>query len=161
MDIAVVRTFLEIANTGSFVDAATNLNLTETAVCARIWVLEEELGQGLFNRTKTGVTVTRAGEQSIRFATHFVQIWERARRALALPPGRVAPIALGAGVIGSNPLIPTWLRWLRREHPEYAITAHIDVPESGVPRGPGCRSRKTSPIATVGGREQKCATAIG
>ena len=36
MDINVARTFLEVVKTGSFVNAAANLNLTQTAVSARI-----------------------------------------------------------------------------------------------------------------------------
>lgn len=43
MDINVARTFLEVVKTGSFVNAAANLNLTQTAVSARIRVLEEQL----------------------------------------------------------------------------------------------------------------------
>lgn len=35
MDIAVARTFLEILKTGSFVAAAANLNITQTAVSAK------------------------------------------------------------------------------------------------------------------------------
>jgi DNA-binding transcriptional LysR family regulator len=40
MDINVARTFLEVVKTGSFVAAAANLNLTQTAVSARIRVRE-------------------------------------------------------------------------------------------------------------------------
>ncbi|MBB5372158.1 LysR family transcriptional regulator [Acidocella aromatica] len=40
MDINAARTFLEIVRTGSFVNAAANLHLTQTAVSARIRVLE-------------------------------------------------------------------------------------------------------------------------
>ncbi len=36
MDINVARTFLEVVKTGSFVNAADNLNLTQTAVSARV-----------------------------------------------------------------------------------------------------------------------------
>ena len=39
MDIGIARTFLEVVKTGSFVRAAENLNLTQTAVSARIRVL--------------------------------------------------------------------------------------------------------------------------
>ena len=42
MDIVAARTFLEIVKTGSFVRAATNLNITQTAVSARVRVLEEQ-----------------------------------------------------------------------------------------------------------------------
>ena len=96
MDIAAAKTFLEVVRTGSFVNAATALNLTQTAVSARSRVLEEQLGDAVFIRAKTGTTLTRAGEQFRRHATMLVQTWENARRAVALPPG--SPMAVTVGV---------------------------------------------------------------
>jgi DNA-binding transcriptional LysR family regulator len=85
MDIAVARTFLEILKTGSFVAAAANLNITQTAVSARIRVLEDQLGRPLFVRSKAGAQLTPAGQQFHRFATTLVQVWESAERAVASP----------------------------------------------------------------------------
>jgi DNA-binding transcriptional LysR family regulator len=67
VNIAAAKTFLAIVDTGSFVSAASNLHITRTAVSARMRVVEDELGQPLFNRTKAGVTLTPAGEQFTRF----------------------------------------------------------------------------------------------
>ena len=72
MDINVARTFLEVVKTGSFVSAATNLNLTQTAVSARIRVLEEQLDRKVFVRNKAGARLTPAGDQFLRFATSLV-----------------------------------------------------------------------------------------
>src|SRR3546814_5077284 len=69
MDISVARTFLEVVKTGSFVSAAANLNLTQTAVSARIRVLEDQLDRPVFTRNKAGAKLTPAGEQFLRFAT--------------------------------------------------------------------------------------------
>src|SRR3546814_6389219 len=68
MDIGVARTFLEVVKTGSFVNAAANLNLTQTAVSARIRVLEDQLDCPVFVRNKAGARLTPAGEQFFRFA---------------------------------------------------------------------------------------------
>src|SRR3546814_830565 len=96
MDISVARTFLVVAKTGSFVNAAVNLNLTQTAVSARIRVLEDQLDRPVFIRNKAGARLTPAGEQFFRFATTLVQVWDRARRAVALPPGRETVVTVGA-----------------------------------------------------------------
>ena len=61
MDINVARTFLEVVKTGSFVSAAANLNVTQTAVSARIRVLEEQLDRKVFIRNKAGARLTPAG----------------------------------------------------------------------------------------------------
>ena len=129
MDINVARTFLEVVKTGSFVNAAANLNLTQTAVSARIRVLEEQLDRKVFIRNKAGARLTPAGDQFLRFATSLVQIWNSARRSVALAPGRETVITIGAELSQWNPLMRHWLQWMRRECPDIAISAYIDSAE--------------------------------
>lgn len=88
MDISLARTFLEVAASGSFIAAAERLNLTQTAVSARIRTLEQCLGRSLFVRNKAGARLTPAGERFKRHAATLVQVWERARQQVALPSGR-------------------------------------------------------------------------
>ncbi|ODU20953.1 MAG: LysR family transcriptional regulator [Sphingomonas sp. SCN 67-18] len=129
MDIGVARTFLEVVKTGSFVNAAANLNLTQTAVSARIRVLEQQLDRPMFVRNKAGARLTPAGEQFFRFATTLVQVWERARRSVALPPGRETVVTMGAELSLWSPLLRQWLLWMHRECPEIAVNAQIDSAE--------------------------------
>ncbi|MBA2920508.1 LysR family transcriptional regulator [Sphingomonas sp. MAH-20] len=129
MDINVARTFLEIVKTGSFVNAAANLNVTQTAVSARIRVLEEQLDRKVFIRNKAGARLTPAGDQFLRFATSLVQVWDRARRSVALAPGHETVVTIGAELSQWNPLMRNWLLWMRRECPEIAISATIDTAE--------------------------------
>ncbi|AYJ84626.1 LysR family transcriptional regulator (plasmid) [Sphingomonas paeninsulae] len=130
MDIGVARTFLEVVKTGTFVSAAANLNLTQTAVSARIRVLEEQLDRPVFIRNKSGAKLTPAGEQFLRFATTLVQVWERARRSVALPPGRESVVTIGAELSLWSPLLRHWLLWMRRECPEFAVSTQIDSAEN-------------------------------
>lgn len=126
MDVGVARTFLEIVKTGSFVGAAANLNLTQTAVSARIRGLEMQLDRPLFTRNKAGARLTPAGEQFLRFATTMVQVWDRARQAVALPPGRDTVVTIGAELSLWSPLLRLWLIWMRRECPDIAVSTVID-----------------------------------
>lgn len=129
MDISIARTFLEVVKTGSFVGAASNLNLTQTAVSARIRVLEEQLDCPVFIRNKAGAKLTPAGEQFHRFASTLVQVWARAQRAVALPHGRETVVTIGAELSLWSPLLRHWLLWMRRECPEIAIRTQIDTSE--------------------------------
>jgi len=129
MDINVARTFLEIVKTGSFVSAAANLNVTQTAVSARIKVLEEQLDRKVFIRNKAGARLTPAGDQFFRFATSLVQTWDRARRSVALASGKETVVTIGAELSQWNPLMRHWLLWMRHQFPEIAISAYIDSPE--------------------------------
>lgn len=56
MDIALIRTFLEVAATGSFVNASERLYVTQSAVSLRVARLEQDLGKQLFSRSKSGVS---------------------------------------------------------------------------------------------------------
>ena len=47
-----------VAETGSFIDAARKMNVTQSTVSARIKVLEEEFGRSLFERSRNGAAST-------------------------------------------------------------------------------------------------------
>ena len=129
MDISAARTFLEIVKTGSFVRAAANLNVTQTAVSARIRVLEEQLDRQLFVRNKAGARLTPAGDQFLHYATTMVQIWERALHQVAMPAGRENFVTVGGEHSLWNPLLLDLLVWMRSECAAVAIRAQIDVPD--------------------------------
>jgi DNA-binding transcriptional LysR family regulator len=127
MDINLARTFLEIAKTGTFVGAAANLNLTQTAVSARIRMLEQQLDRTLYIRNKAGARLTPAGEQFFRFATSLVQIWDRARTTVALAAGRSTVVVIGVEFSQWSPLMRHWLLWMRRECPDIAVSVHVST----------------------------------
>lgn len=129
VEINAARTFLEIVKTGSFVNAASNLHITQTAVSARIRVLEEQLNRPLFIRNKAGAQLTREGHQFLRFATTLVQVWDRARQSVALPQGRELVVTVGAEISVWSPLLRHWLLWMKQECPEIAANVQIDSAE--------------------------------
>lgn len=130
MDINLARTFLEIVTTGNFLRAAERLHVTQTAVSARVRALEELLGRKLFVRNKSGAALTPAGEQFLRYAQTLVQVWERARHQVAVPPGRRAVITVGGELSLWDPLLLDWLLWMRHAAPQLALRAEVGLPES-------------------------------
>lgn len=58
-----------------------------------------------------------------------MQVWERARHQLAIPPGRTSVVALGGELSLWNPLLLDWLVWMKKDRPEIAIHAHVGVPD--------------------------------
>jgi len=129
MDVTLARTFLEIAATGGFAAAAERLNLSQTAVSARIRTLEEQLGRRLFVRNRAGARLTEAGRLFHPHAIALVQGWERARREVGLPPGRADRVAIGGQFSLWNPLMADLLSWLRRECPDLAVRMDVDAPD--------------------------------
>ncbi|MGQ0750485.1 MAG: LysR family transcriptional regulator [Betaproteobacteria bacterium] len=130
MDINLARTFLEIVTTGNFLRAADRLHVTQTAVSARVRALEELLGRKLFVRNKSGASLTSAGEQFLRYAQTLVQVWERARHQVAVPPGRRAVVTVGGELSLWDPLLLDWLLWMHHTAPQLALRAEVGLPES-------------------------------
>ncbi|MGE5513731.1 MAG: LysR family transcriptional regulator [Bacteroidota bacterium] len=129
MDIELARTFLEIVTTGSFVRAAKQLNVGQTTVSARVKLLEQQLGRPLFVRNKSGASLTPAGEQFLRYAPTFVQLWQRARHQVAVPSGHRAVLAVGSEVTLWQPLLIDWILWMRSSLADIALRVHVDVPQ--------------------------------
>jgi DNA-binding transcriptional LysR family regulator len=128
MDTEVIRTFLEIVAQRSFGAAAERLHVAQTTVSARIKLLEERLGRPLFIRNKSGAELTPAGEQLLRYAPSFVQLWERARHQVALPANKQAVLAVGGELSLWNPLLLKWLVWMREAAIEVAVRAKVGIP---------------------------------
>lgn len=129
MDIELARTFLEIVSTGSFIKAAERLHVGQTTVSARVRLLEQQLGRPLFVRNKAGASLTAAGEQFLRFAPTFVQLWQRARQQVAVPAGHRAVLTVGSEVSLWQPLLLNWVRRMRHSHSDIALRVHVDVPQ--------------------------------
>ena len=129
VDTELARTFLEIVSTGSFIRAAERLNVGQTTVSARIRTLEQQLGRPLFVRNKGGASLTPAGEQFLRYAPTFVQLWQRARHQVAVPPGHRAVLTVGSEVSLWQPLLLDWVRLMRRSLADIALRVHVDVPQ--------------------------------
>jgi DNA-binding transcriptional LysR family regulator len=129
MDIELARTFVEIVSTGSFIKAADRLHVAQTTVSARVRLLEQQLGRPLFVRNKGGASLTPAGEQFLRFAPTFVQLWQRARQQVAVPEGHRVVLTVGSEVSLWQPLLVEWVKMMRRLHADVALRVHVDVPQ--------------------------------
>ena len=87
MNLSELRTFLTIVETGSLIRASERLNVTQSTVTARLKSLEEEVGQSLITRNKSGAVMTAAGVRLHRYADTIANLWQQARQETALPDG--------------------------------------------------------------------------
>jgi DNA-binding transcriptional LysR family regulator len=87
MNLSELRTFLTIVETGSLVRASHILNVTQSTVTARLKSLEDEIGQTLIIRNKSGATMTAAGVRLHRYADTISELWQQAKQETALPDG--------------------------------------------------------------------------
>lgn len=82
MDTSTLQAFLAVAESGSFSKAADQLFLTQSAVSKRIALLEEQLGNQLFDRIGRSISVTEAGEELLPRARDILLQFDDAKRAI-------------------------------------------------------------------------------
>lgn len=125
MDLQLLKTFLEVAATGSFGAAAGRLFVTQSAVSLRVQRLEDELNRPLFERSNGGVALTAAGREFRGFATMILRNWEEARQSLGALDGMPSSMVIGA----QGSLWPRfgfeWLDRLREALPQVSIRAEL------------------------------------
>ncbi len=125
MDISLLKTFLEVARTRHFGKAADALFVTQSAVSARIKLLESYLGVALFSRRRNDIQLTPAGLRLIRHAETIVKGWSRARQEISLGEQGLRSIAIGSPFDLWSTLLRDWAAGMRREAPELGLQIEV------------------------------------
>ncbi len=122
MDIASLRAFITVADSGSFSLAADRLHLTQPAVSKRVAILEAELNTRLFDRLGRSVRLTEAGTVLLPRARRILAEVDDSRRALSNLSGVVAgPLILATSHhIGLHRLPPV-LRTFTARYPQVPL----------------------------------------
>jgi len=81
LDSELLRTFVAIADTGSFTRASDVVYRTQSAISMQIKKLEEIVGQALFVREARGVTLTSAGETLLESARRILKLLDKAEKS--------------------------------------------------------------------------------
>jgi DNA-binding transcriptional LysR family regulator len=129
MDITLLKTFLEVAATGSFVSASERLYVTQSAVSLRIQRLEDSLGKPMFTRSKAGAELTNTGREFERYALSIIRVWEEARQQVAIPEGFTRSLTIGAQYSLWPRLGFRWIDRLEQAAPDLNIRAEIGMPD--------------------------------
>ena len=94
LDLDVLRTVVEIAETGSIKQAAERVHRTPAALSMQIKKLEETLGRTLFVRNRQGMTLTSEGQRLLIYARKMVELNHAALEAFR-GPALSGEIAIG------------------------------------------------------------------
>ncbi|MGI3184915.1 LysR family transcriptional regulator [Nioella aestuarii] len=121
MNIAAIQTFLAVVRCRNLNRAAEQLNVTQSAVTARLDTLEQALGAQLLVRSRKGATLTKAGFAFLEQAEVIARTWENARARANLPRGvtRLFSFVCDPGLWPE--LGQRWIDEIRAAHPETAI----------------------------------------
>ena len=123
MNTSALQTFLAIVETGNLVRAAERLNVTQSTVTARLNSLEDDLGQRLFHRRKSGAELTSSGFKFQRYAQLMTDLWRQARQETSLPTRIEAVCNIGCHVDLWPRLGSTIFDEVRQHYPNTALSA--------------------------------------
>ncbi|HEY8566963.1 MAG TPA: LysR family transcriptional regulator [Beijerinckiaceae bacterium] len=133
MAIRDLKTFLAIAEGGSFAAAARTVRRTQSAVTVQMKALEEELGVSLFDRSKRPPTLSEAGRALVPRAAEVVRAYDR----LFQDAGASAVEGhLRLGVVPSvvTGLMPRALAALREKYPAMHVELTVGLSRDLVER---------------------------
>ena len=99
MNLTQLRTFVRVAEMGSFSKAAIELDVAQPALSRQVRLLETDLHVTLLQRTGRGVLLTDAGKRLFEHAVGILQLVARAREDL----GSNRDEATGRIVVGLPP----------------------------------------------------------
>ncbi|MFK0686656.1 LysR family transcriptional regulator [Mesorhizobium sp. IMUNJ 23033] len=121
LDVALLRTFLTIAEEGQMTAAGRRLHLTQAAISQQVRRLEESLNCKLFFRGNRSLRLTPAGDRLLSGARAIVKLNDDVQAEMSEPP-MLGEVRLGAPTDIVNSFLPTALRVFAREYPRVEVT---------------------------------------
>jgi DNA-binding transcriptional LysR family regulator len=121
VDLALLRAFAAVAETGGMTSAAKALNLTQAAVSQQIRRLEEFFGSQLFSRDNRRSELTPCGERLLAYAQRMLalndEVW-----GIMTSPDFEGEIRLGVPHDIITPFIPPILKSFNQHWPRVRVT---------------------------------------
>lgn len=125
LDLDVLRTFVAIAETGSFTTAATAVFRTPSAVSMQIKKLEDILGRSVFSRDARSVSLTTDGEMLLGYARRMLAINREAVSKFIIPEIS-GVVRIGSPDDYGERILPHVLKRFAHSHPSIAVDVIID-----------------------------------
>ncbi|MFR0356105.1 LysR substrate-binding domain-containing protein [Streptomyces sediminimaris] len=121
-----LRTFLAVAQTLSFTQAARRLGLRQSTVSQHVRRLEDATGRQLFSRDTHSVELTEDGEAMLGFARRILQVQEQAAAFFTGTRLR-GRLRFGASEDFVLTRLPEILEGFRHDHPEVDLELTVEL----------------------------------
>jgi DNA-binding transcriptional LysR family regulator len=130
VDLAALRLFVAVAQTGKISAGAMTCHLSVAAASKRISDLETRLGYGLFDRHARGVVATEAGERVLAYARQVIGLTESLENDLSDEmQGIEGSVRLFANSSAIVQFLPTDLSGFLAGHPSRLLRYLSTMPE--------------------------------
>ena len=126
LDSISLKSFIAIADTGSFTKAALAVGRTQSALSLQIKKLEENLGCELFNRGARRATLTEQGEIFSCYARRIIQLQLEVYSRLKEPEIE-GEIRFGTPEDFATHYLPEVLAMFRKHHPRIQLNVDCDL----------------------------------
>jgi DNA-binding transcriptional LysR family regulator len=121
LDSDLLRTFLAVADTGSFTRAGEIVGRTQSAVSLQIKRLEEVTGEALFERGPRGVSLNDAAMPLLLKARRIVSLLDEAVDGFR-NPALDGPVRIGIPEEFSYNILPAALGAFSKRHPQVEVS---------------------------------------
>lgn len=121
MELAQIRMFKTVADTGSIARAAEVLHCVPSNITARIKALEAELGTELFYRQGRGLKISPAGEIFLTYAGRMLSLADEAKRAVHPDAAPSGPLRIGAIESSATARLPRLLARFHARYPQVSL----------------------------------------
>lgn len=126
IDTFQLKSFIAIAETGTFSKAADSVGRTQSALSLQIKKLEDALGCQLFERAARHVTLTAQGEIFIGYAKQMLSLQREAFSRLK-EPDVAGEIRFGTPEDFATYYLPDVLASFRHHHPRIQLKVECDL----------------------------------
>ena len=126
MQIDLLDTFLDLAETRSFHRTSERLGITQSTVSARLAALESAVGSRLFDRSRAGTDLTQEGKRFEPHARALRHEWNEARRRIQVPQAAAHLVRLGIQNDLAAVYLGEWVAGFRRALPDTAFYIEPD-----------------------------------
>ena len=128
LKIELLKTFLEVSRTLHFRIASENLFITQSAVSARIKLLEDDLGVQLFDRSQKHLKLTSEGNRLIKHANELLFMWQKAKQDVGIADSNSHQLVIGSMMSIWDIVLQDWLINIHRNMNDISLLTNTYSP---------------------------------
>ncbi|WP_346870473.1 LysR family transcriptional regulator [Clostridium sp. UBA5119] len=122
MEIRHLQTFTTIVELGGFTKAADYLGYAQSTITAHIQILENELGEALFDRLGKKIILTNVGRDLVPYAKQMLSLYKEIKDITSDKSVVTGDLVIGAGESLSIYRLGKILKEYKKNFPEVNIT---------------------------------------
>lgn len=121
MEIRHLQTFIAIVELGGFTKAAENLGYAQSTITAHIQILENEIGEALFDRLGKKIILTNIGKKLIPHAKQMLDVYKEIKNITVEDNEVSGELVIGAGESLSIYRLGKILKEYKKNYPKVNI----------------------------------------